>query len=225
VAHVYLRAAEYVFYPTPPGRLDDGKLRVEHPYATLAAFMNIAPLLASSCRNSPLADIAVDTLKRAQSWTVDAYHLPSAEEYLRACWSVTYDSATDGEERQAVLRAGLVDRSLEVRRESLRVIQTTLHGDLLSGHALYETLLALVVDEQEPGDVRISAAALLQRAGEEQAARDERNFRLLIRVYDSTRNIPLRQSLLPLVAAGTPPSKWLHVLELLEESSRMEQVS
>lgn len=225
MAHVYLRLAEYIFYPTPPGRLNDGKLRVEHPFSTLADFMNIAPLLGSSCRNSPLADIAIDTLKRAQSWTIDAYHLPSAEEFLRACWSVTYDSAEEGEERQAVLRAGLVDCSLEVRRECLRVMQTTLHGEFLSGHALYETLLGLVVAEQEPGDVRISAAGLLQRAGAEQAAHDERSFRSLMRVYDSTRNIPLRQSLLPLFAAGTPPSDRLHVLELLEESSRMEQVS
>ncbi|GAA5880079.1 hypothetical protein JCM3774_003302 [Rhodotorula dairenensis] len=225
VAHSYLRLAERVFYSTFPGCDRDGNMRLEHPYATLAAFMSIAPHLGSSCRNSPLTDIAAEVLMRAQAWTDDAYHLPSAEEYLRACWSVVYHGAAEGGERLAVLQAGLVDRSLEVRREALRVIDTDLHGAIASATALRATLLSLVVDEEERGDVRVSASGLLRLADRARIGRDDTVFQSLMRVYQSTRNVPLRQGVLPLVAGRSSPSAsdQLQILELLEESSRMDQ--
>ncbi|GAA5990105.1 hypothetical protein JCM10908_005823 [Rhodotorula pacifica] len=225
VAHVYLRLAHRIFYPTFPSEDANGDMHVSQPYATLAAFMSIAPHLGSSCRNSPLTDVATRTLTGAQSWISDAYHLPSAEEYLRACWSMIFYSAEEGEEQRAVLQAGLVDRSLEVRREALRIIETRSSDDMTGASGLREALLGLVVDEQEAGDVRVAAAALLQQAAATHGEHDKEEFGLLMRVYRSTRNVPLRQGVLPLVAShySTSKSDRLQILELLEESSRMEQ--
>lgn len=227
VAHSYLRLAERVVYCTFPGRDQDGNMRVKYPYATLAAFMSIAPHLGSSCQNSPLTDIAAEVLTCAQFWTGDAYHLPSAEEYLRACWSVVYHGATDRGERLAIVRAGLVNRSLEVRREALRVIGSISRDELADAMPVCTTLVALVVDEREPGDVRVSATgALLREAGRAGVERDDAVFQSLMRVYKSTRNVPLRQGILPLVAGRSSPSAsdQRQILDLLEESSKMDQV-
>lgn len=195
--------------------------------------MQIALRLEPTSVPEAAFDVACHTLADAQDWSADAFHLPSAEEYLWACWAVVHHGVSS-DRRPEVICRGLAHRSLEVRRETLKAVAASpglLNAPARSGALVPSALKKLLLDEAEAGDARVFAAELLQEADTSPTGHPDpppkEEFAAYLRGSKDTANVPLRQAVLPLLAAtgGSDAVQQRQILELLEQNSRMEEVS
>ncbi|GAA6013372.1 hypothetical protein JCM8202_003123 [Rhodotorula sphaerocarpa] len=231
VATVYARVVQRLL-PDPASLGKRGaSFRPKHPFATLAACMQIALRLEPTSVPEAAFDVACHTLADAQDWSADAFHLPSAEEYLWACWAVVHHGVSS-DRRPEVICRGLAHRSLEVRRETLKALAASpglLNAPARSGALVPSALKKLLLDEAEAGDARVFAAELLQEADTSPTGHPDpppkEEFAAYLRGSKDTANVPLRQAVLPLLAAtgGSDAVQQRQILELLEQNSRMEE--
>ncbi|GAA6027127.1 hypothetical protein JCM8097_002413 [Rhodosporidiobolus ruineniae] len=232
VSSAYLSLAPLLL-PTSPSSSAE-PIRPRFPYATLAAFLLISLRLPSLLSSpTPASDFAASVLIHSQTWAQSAYHLPSAEEFLRSAWLVAYAEASAREQqedrrrrRAALLLGALSDRSIEIKRAALEKLDS---DELLStadgaDEALSAALLRVVLDDMEAGDVRVRAAELLRSSSSSTTTSFQGKYAELAVVYRETPCVPLREAVLPVLAAavGTEDERE-EVLRLVDEASGAEQ--
>ncbi|GAA6057628.1 hypothetical protein JCM3770_005003 [Rhodotorula araucariae] len=196
VSALYLRLVPSIL---PPAATTSEPLRPRVPYAVLSAFLLIALRLPStfSTPGSHLAPLALSYLSQAESWAPEAYHLPSAEEFLRSAWRVLFASSTSPPEQLALAKAGLQARSIEVQRAALSALERL--GAV--AHSVADLLSRVVQDARYAGDVRIAAAELL-RALPPRGRAGTGEFGALARLHADTPVVPLREAVLPVLAGA-----------------------
>ncbi|BGP49684.1 hypothetical protein JCM10450v2_005589 [Rhodotorula kratochvilovae] len=215
VSAIYLRLVPSILPPVASAR---EPLRPQVPYAVLSAFLHIALRLPSSLSppSSPLAPLALSYLSQAESWAPEAYHLPSAEEFLRSAWRVLYASSASTAEQLALAKAGLQARSIEVQRAALAALETS--GTQAEPAA--DLLARVVLDEKYAGDVRVAAAELLRALPGAGAA----EYGALARLHAETPIVPLREAVLPVLAgAALSEEEQRAVLDLLHSASDVNE--
>ncbi|GAA5841760.1 hypothetical protein JCM9279_003095 [Rhodotorula babjevae] len=217
VSAVYLRLVPSIL---PPSATTSTPLRPTVPYAILSAFLLIALRLPStlSSPSSPLADLALSYLSQAESWVGEAYHLPSAEEFLRSSWQVLFASAAPVDEQVALAKGGVQARSIEVQRAALAALQEL--GD--DARPATELLTSIVLDGKYAGDVRVQAAELVRAVAG--AAPDSTSYDALATLHEETPIVPLREAVLPLLAgAARSEDERRTVLEVLRKASHVDE--
>ncbi|GAA5998529.1 tRNA methylation protein TRM732 [Rhodotorula paludigena] len=217
VSAIYLRLLSSIL---PPTATLDQPLRPPYPYAISSTFLLISLRLPSSLSDSPLSDLALSYLAQAESWTSAAYHLPSPEEFLRSCWQVVHAAAVSPEERFALLKAGLTGRSLEVKRAALDELEIA--APTFEPAAVASLVIRVVLDDKQAGDVRVRAAEIAHSVPSLDGC--EAEYEALVRLYSSTRIVPLREAVLP-VLAGLVRSEeqQQETLDLLLRASRTSE--
>lgn len=218
VSALYLHLVPSILPPAAP---TSAPIRPSVPYATLSAFLLIALRLPStlSSPSSPLVSLTLSYLSQAESWAPEAYHLPSAEEFLRSSWHVLFASAESIEEKLALAKGGLQARSVEVQRAALAALET-LGRD---AQRAAELLARVVLSEKYAGDVRVQAAELVRELG---GARVEAaGYEAFAALYSQTPIVPLREAVLPLLAgAARDEVEQRAVLQMLTAASSADEV-
>ncbi|GAA5902144.1 hypothetical protein JCM8208_002487 [Rhodotorula glutinis] len=217
VSAIYLRLVPFIL---PPTATTTAPLRLTLPYAILSAFLLIALRLPStlSSPSSPLADLALSYLSQAESWAVEAYHLPSAEEFLRSSWQVLFASTASVAEQVALAKGGVQARSIEVQRAALAALEEL--G--AAARPAAELLSSVVLDGKFAGDVRVRAAELVRTFGG--AGADPRAYQALATLHEETPIVPLREAVLPLLAgAARSEDERRTVLEVLRTASGVDE--
>ncbi|CEQ41609.1 SPOSA6832_03343, partial [Sporobolomyces salmonicolor] len=176
-------------------------LRPQYPPAVLAPLLLISLHLPSalSSFSSPVVSVAATALSQAASWNPSAYHLPSTEEFLRACWQVLYAAAPSETDRVDLVKAGLAGRSLEVKRHALAQLATLADESRETAHEVRLSLLERVLDEKEAGDVRVSAVETLRSTGPNPG--EVQQFGALKALDEQTVIVPLREGVIPVLAS------------------------
>ncbi|GAA5977823.1 hypothetical protein JCM11641_006083 [Rhodosporidiobolus odoratus] len=231
VSAVYTRLGSSLLPPVPA----NGACRPRQPFAILATFYSISlrlPSVLSSCTPDSPATRAAAYLAQAERWQTSAYHLPSAEEFLRTCWKTAFaaaslehdDAPVRRRRRRALAIAGLNGRSIEVKRTALEELAADLAVSA-EGEEDLETasaLLQFVLNGAEAGDVRVKAAELLTSSSLSGSKLD--HFADLLRLHGETPIVPLREAVLPVFASVAREAKELNqALELVNEASFADQ--
>lgn len=218
VSAIYLRLLSSIL---PPTATLDQPLRPTYPYAILSSFLLVSLRLPSSLRDSPLSDLALSYLSQAESWTSAAYNLPSAEEFLRSCWQVVHAAAVSPEQQFALAKAGLIGRSLEIKRAALDELEIA--APTLAPAAVASVVIRVVLDDKQAGDVRVRAAEIAHSVSSLDGCESE--YEALVRLYSSTPSVPLREAVLPVLAGlGRSEEQQQETLDLLLRASRTSEV-
>jgi hypothetical protein len=229
-AHLFLFVVSKAFLDLLPTFLpSEASPRPQHPFAVLSAYLSISlrlPSTLSLSQDSP-ATLAATYLAASSSWESSAFHLPTADDFLRVCWKVVYAaSASSSEQRRNLFLAALAGRSLETKRAALEELDSILEAGEGSENVssdVSSALLRVVLDAREAGDVRVSAADLLRSSSLSGAAKGK--FEQLSEVYTSTPIVPLREAVLPVLAASVETDEEREkALKLVEEASTADQV-
>ncbi|GAA5888047.1 hypothetical protein JCM5296_005415 [Sporobolomyces johnsonii] len=201
VASAYLRLAPSLLPAVSNPSSSAQPLRPQYPSAVLAPLLLISLHLPSalSSASSPVVSVAATTLSQAASWTPSAYHLPSAEEFLRACWQVLYAAAPSEPDKVDLVKAGLAGRSLEVKRQALAQLATLADESKEAAREVRSSLLERVLDEKEAGDVRVSAVEQLRSTGPNPG--EVQQFGALKALNEQTAIVPLREGIIPVLAS------------------------
>lgn len=223
VSNAYLCAAKALL---PKSLNSDSPLRPTQPFAVYSQLLLIALYLPSSIStpSSPICTFAAVSLIQAQEWTTSAYHLPSAEEYLRSCWQVLFKASNARNEQLELIEAALGGRSLEAKRQALEQLAALVDRDQSIVAIVHQTLQRTVLDRDQAGDIRVGAAEILRFSTStfEEAA----TFADFKDVYEQTTDVPLREALVPVLAGGAnSESERSTVLEMIERWSRTSEVS
>ncbi|GAA5899201.1 hypothetical protein JCM6882_009282 [Rhodosporidiobolus microsporus] len=225
VSDIYIRLSASILPPLP---LDSSALRPLHPFAVLDAFLSISlrlPFVLSLCDATAPSSLAASYLVHAESWDQSAYHLPSAEEFLRASWLAAHAAAQADEDRRrrrSLIVGGLNGRSIEVKRAALEALETALAEAVEEDSTVGATLLRVVLSGKEAGDVRVSAAERLLSPRLSQVAKG--SFAALKELYENTPIVPLREAVLPVLAgAAETEEERVEALRLVDEASTADQ--
>jgi len=223
VSTAYLRAAKALL----PNSLDlASPLRPTQPFAIYSPLLLISLYLPSSIStpSSPICTFAAVSLIQAQEWTTSAYHLPSAEEYLRSCWQVLFTASNARKEQLELVEASLCGRSLEAKRQALEQLTILVDQDQSVVDIARKTLQRTVLDRDQAGDVRVAAAEILRSSTS--TFEETGTFADFKVIYDQTTDVPLREALVPVLAGGaSDESERSTVLEMIERWSRPSEVS
>ncbi|GAA6017403.1 hypothetical protein JCM11491_006645 [Sporobolomyces phaffii] len=222
VSKAYLRLSTALLpdlakYPSSP-------LRPAQPFAILSSFFLIALYLPStlSASSSPVHVYAATTLVQAESWASSAYHLPSAEEYLRSCWQVLAKATTTLQHKLKLVEAALEGRSIEVKREALEQLVALSEEDPAIVDRVRATLQKCLLDPCQAGDVRVAVAEILRFSTATTV--DEDSFDAVKALYTETTDVPLREALMPVLAGmAADDSQREVVLEMIERWSRINE--
>ncbi|GAA5994531.1 hypothetical protein JCM5350_006387 [Sporobolomyces pararoseus] len=219
VANVYIRLAEALL----PQSTDSSQSRPPQPFAILSSFLLIALYLPSSLSStsSPVYSFALASLAQAESWSSSAYHLPSAEEYLRSCWQVLSEATPVLDDKLKLVEAALRGRSIEVKREALRQFEILSQEDPGIVDNINVTLRSCLLDMHQAGDVRVVVAEVLRLSTQ---AADEETFSRIESLYRNTTDIPLREALMSVLAGmATTDAERGSVLNIVERWSRISE--
>ncbi|GJN90356.1 hypothetical protein Rhopal_003367-T1 [Rhodotorula paludigena] len=171
-----------------------------------------------------LTDIEADLngleVNEAESWTSAASNLPSAEEFLRSCWQVVHAAAVSPEQQFALAKAGLIGRSLEIKRAALDELEIA--APTLAPAAVASLVIRVVLDDKQAGDVRVRAAEIAHSVSSLDGC--EAEYEALVRLYSSTPSVPLREAVLPVLAGlGRSEEQQQETLDLLLRASRTSE--
>lgn len=215
VANAYVRLASALL-----GQTSESK----QPFAVLSPFLLVALHLPSSLTtpSSPILGFAASSLAQADSWHLPAYHLPSAEEFLRSCWQVLAQGAPSMSLKVALVEAALRGRSIEVKREALAQLAALAEEDPSLVDQIRHTLQSCLLDPGQAGDVRGTVAEILQAS----TPAETESFGEVESLYLRTTDVPLREALMSVLAGmARSDSERDSVLSMIERWSRISEAS
>ncbi|SGZ26074.1 BQ5605_C024g09829 [Microbotryum silenes-dioicae] len=167
-----------------------------HSFSVRTAYLNIVRVCALSHgqKSNVLLDLAHEELDSTRSWGQSVAHLPSAENFVAAAFSVVlvYEPSQPN-----LLIGGLAAPFLEVQRLAFKY---------LKAHALLHTkvlpsVLDVALSETAASECRIWAIEILTSAEwDSENAQLEEIAERLTRQWETTKIVPLREALLPLLA-------------------------
>ncbi|KAM0786330.1 hypothetical protein ACM66B_001803 [Microbotryomycetes sp. NB124-2] len=195
----------------------DGK----HSFAVGATLFDIARICATlqGYRPTVVLEHAYKELESARSWPRRAAHLPSAENFVAAAFSL---ALLDDNNMETLLRAGLASPFLEVQRRALALSETAPTSTL---QGLKADLLKLASADEAASECRIAALEQLLRVSwDDDSAELESNKTLLLERRERTAIVPLREALLPLIARMANATKSAsEALDLIDAASNVHQ--
>ncbi|SCV70448.1 BQ2448_1842 [Microbotryum intermedium] len=167
-----------------------------HSFSVRTAYLNIARVCAVSHgqTSSAILELAHDELDSTRSWGQRVVHLPSAENFVAAAFSLilVYEPSLP-----SILIGGLAAPFLEVQRLALTHLKA--HPEL---HAsVFSSVLDFALSEKAASECRIWAIQILTiTKWDPKSAQLDEMAELLTRQWETTKIVPLREALLPLLA-------------------------
>ncbi|KAK4050266.1 hypothetical protein OIV83_003587 [Microbotryomycetes sp. JL201] len=196
-------------------------LNGKHSFAVGATLFDIARICATlhGFEPSAILEHAYAELDHARMWPRRTAHLPSAENFVAAAFSL---ALLDDGNMMMLLEAGLASPFLEVQRRALAKAEAVSRITLES---IKQSLLRLALAEDVASECRIVALEqLLNVTWDDETSVLDTNKALLIDRRRRTAIVPLREALLPLIARLANATKnTQEALSLIDTASEVHQ--
>jgi hypothetical protein len=162
--------------------------------------MHLARIFAISTLrlSARLYKTAHQELEASRSWPTTTSYLPSAENFVTACFllALLYDPSSN-----TLLLAGLASPFLSIQKETLDFLRTSVNGGSIEDQ-IAPGLIELAMDPAQAQDCRIQAMKLLANS-DLRITNDQEDDTLiseLISIHLLTVIVPISQVLLPWIA-------------------------
>ena len=200
-------------------------LSERHSYAVRTTFLDCVRVLVSVHGFAPAEVLSAARAGFADSasWPRERMHVPSAENFVAATFTLALAAASAGQlagaEVEALLAAGLGSRFLEVQRAALTWLGQAQGARVKA--ALQDKLAQLAVAAEHASECRIGAMGLVE--GVPGGVEAGELVGRLVEQRERTVLVPEREALLPLVARIVPTSALAHVLRLIARASSVAE--